>query len=226
MSESESFIEEVSEEVRRDRLFGLMRRYGWIAIAAVLLLVGGAAFNEYSKAQDRSAAQALGDATLGALELDAPGERAAALAAIDLPQGDAAVVIGMLRAAEEAGAEDTAAAVDALNSIASNGDLPEIYRQLAAFKALMLQSGTLDADARRLGFEALSFAGNPFRVMAQEQLALIDIETGQTGAALDKLRALIEDAETTSSLRNRASQLIVSLGGTIEAASQDAAAGE
>ena len=51
MSDTDSFIEEVSEEVRRDRLFKLMKRYGWIAILAVLLLVGGAAFNEVRKAR-------------------------------------------------------------------------------------------------------------------------------------------------------------------------------
>ena len=36
MSETDSFIDEVNEEVRRDRLYGALRRYGWIAILAVL----------------------------------------------------------------------------------------------------------------------------------------------------------------------------------------------
>ena len=56
MSDTDSFIDEVTEEVRRDRLFGLMKRYGWIAALAVLLIVGGAAWNEWRKAQDRAAA--------------------------------------------------------------------------------------------------------------------------------------------------------------------------
>ena len=51
MSESESFINEVTEEVRRDRLFRLARRYGWIAVVAVLVIVGAAAVNEWRKAQ-------------------------------------------------------------------------------------------------------------------------------------------------------------------------------
>jgi fermentation-respiration switch protein FrsA (DUF1100 family) len=42
VSDTDSFIDEVTEEVRRDRLFGLMKRYGWIAALAVLLIVGGA----------------------------------------------------------------------------------------------------------------------------------------------------------------------------------------
>ena len=47
MHESDSFISEVSEEVRRDRLFATLRRYRWLIAAVVLLLVGGAAFNAW-----------------------------------------------------------------------------------------------------------------------------------------------------------------------------------
>ena len=51
MSNPESFIEEVTEEVRRDRLFGLFRKYGWIAVLVILGIVGGSAWNEWQKAQ-------------------------------------------------------------------------------------------------------------------------------------------------------------------------------
>ena len=51
MSDSDSFIDEVTEEVRRDRLFGYFRRYGWIAAVVIVVVVGGAAWNEYQKAQ-------------------------------------------------------------------------------------------------------------------------------------------------------------------------------
>ena len=42
MSDSDSFIDEVTEEVRRDRLFGYFRRYGWIAAVVIVVVVGGA----------------------------------------------------------------------------------------------------------------------------------------------------------------------------------------
>ena len=42
MSNPDSFIEEVTEEVRRDRLFALFRKYGWIGVVLVLAIVGGA----------------------------------------------------------------------------------------------------------------------------------------------------------------------------------------
>ena len=62
MSNQDSFITEVSEEVRKDKLYALMRRYGWIAIALVVLVVGGASVFEWQKAKARAAAEATGDA--------------------------------------------------------------------------------------------------------------------------------------------------------------------
>ena len=58
MHESDSFISEVSEEVRRDRLYAGLRRYGWLIAALVVLIVGGAAFNEWRKLSRQASAQA------------------------------------------------------------------------------------------------------------------------------------------------------------------------
>lgn len=212
VSDSDSFIEEVTEEVRRDRLFALMRRYGWIAILAIVLLVGGAAFNEYRKAQAKAEAEALGDSILSALDNDDPAARRAALDGVDAgsPGGDA--VLTLLKAAGQANAEENTAAAETLNALATNGDVPEIYRQIAAFKALTLASESLSAQERRTGFEALAAPGAPLRLLSEEQLALIDIEDGQTDAAVTRLRAILQDAELTAGLRQRATQLIVALG--------------
>ena len=116
MSDTDSFIEEVSEEVRRDRLFGYMRRYGWIAVLAILALVGGAAWNEYSKSQARAKAQGAGNAILAALEADEPQERVKALEALqseDITQG-AKAVVSLMQAAEQAAGDDPAGAHNAL----------------------------------------------------------------------------------------------------------------
>ena len=79
MSDTDSFIDEVNDEVRRDRFYLLLKRYGWVAILAVVLLVGGAAWNEYQKAQNRARAEALGDAMFAALAGTDAAARAEAL---------------------------------------------------------------------------------------------------------------------------------------------------
>ena len=47
-------------------------------------------------------------------------------------------------------------------------------------------------------------------------LAFMDIEAGETDAALDRLQAIIEDASVSTDLQQRALQVMVALGGTPE----------
>lgn len=72
LSSPDSFIDEVTEEVRRDRLFAIFRKYGWIGVLAILLIVGGASYVEWQKARVVARAQAFGDAVLDATDLASP----------------------------------------------------------------------------------------------------------------------------------------------------------
>jgi hypothetical protein len=218
VSNSDSFIDEVTEEVRRDRLFTAMRRYGWIGVVAVVALVGGAAWREYDAAQDRARAQDFGSALSTALAAEAPAARAEAVQQVTAPDAAAAALRDLLAAAELSAAGDEAAAAALLEQTAANGDLAEIYRDIAAFKAVSGAGDALTPEDRRLRLEAMAVPGKPLRLLAEEQLALLDIEAGETEAAISRLQAIQNDAETTAGLRQRASQLIVALGGTPETA--------
>lgn len=224
MSNTDSFIDEVNEEVRRDKLYGYLRRYGWIAVLVILVIVGGAAFNEYRKSQAEAKAQALGDAMLAALSNDEPTDRAAALAEVNAETPESRAVLALLQAGAFADAGDTDAAISALSQVEGAADAPLIYRQIATFRSLLLQTDTLDVDTRRAGFETLAVPGVAFRLLAEEQLALIDIETGDVDGAIARLRPMLDDAEASAGLQRRALQAIVALGGTLDDESADAAA--
>ena len=216
MSDTDSFIEEVSEEVRRDKLYATFKKYGWIAALFILVVVGGATWSEWRKAQTRAAAEQLGDDMLAALEMNDAAARVAAFDQI-VPQAgpDAGQpVLDFLKAAQQAEAGDAEGAAQTLNALAVNGDIPEIYRQIAAFKALSLKdSGISDAE-KRTQFEALAQPGVPVRLLAMEQLALLDIKNGQPDAALATLQSILDDAQVSAGLQQRAAQVIVALGGT------------
>ncbi|MDA7963349.1 hypothetical protein [Ruegeria sp.] len=216
MSDTDSFIEEVTEEVRRDRMYMLLRRWGWVGVVAVVAIVGGAAFNEYRKAQDTAQAEALGDAILSSLAQNGSSERADSLQTVAAQSPGGEAVLNMLLSAAQTEAGSQQDAVASLNAIATQGDLPEIYRAIASFKALLLQSETMPATDRRQQFEALAIPGAPLRLLAEEQLALIDVAEGETLAAVERLQALRQDAEAGVDLQQRAAQLIVALGAVPE----------
>lgn len=217
MSNSDSFIDEVTEELRRDQLFRLIRRYGWIAIVLVLILVGGAAFNEVRKARAASEARAVGDQILAALTRNDASARAKALAAIDV-EGDRAPVIALLEAGEDLDDGRTEAAEQALSDIAVDATQPTIYRHLAELKLILIQGDRLPVAERLTRLENLATPGAPFRLLAEEQMALAEISAGDTEAALARLQAILADGEVTAGLRRRASQLIVALGGSLQPA--------
>jgi len=208
VSETDTFIDEVSEEVRRDKLFGYLRRYGWIAVLLVLLLVGGAAYNEWRKATQTAQAEALGDSILAIQAQEDAVARAQAYAQIEA-SGDTLAVIRLLSADGEVQAE-------MLRAVADDGGVDPLYRDLATLKLAARSDVGLDLSERRASLEPLTKAGAPFRVLAEELLAILEVEAGETEAAMTRLQALLVDDDATGTLRQRATQLIVALGGTPE----------
>jgi hypothetical protein len=207
VSNNESFIDEVSEEVRRDRLFGYLRRYGWIGILAVVLIVGGAAWFEWQRAQARAAAEALGDALLDAVSSEDP---IAALGAV-AETGDAEPVRLLLIAGEQEAAGDVAAARASFDAVAALPNVDPLFRDLARLKGLMLATD-LPAPERLAGLEALSMPGAPFRLIALEQIALVQMEQGETEAVRTTLGAILEDAGLPAGMAARAEALSEALG--------------
>ena len=214
MSDTDSFIEEVTEEVRREKLFKMVKRYGWIAVLLVVLLVGGATWNELRKASEREAAQNIGDAIIAALSPEDRLERADALTALEAPTPGADAMLKLLTAAE-LGADNPSEAAEKLLTLSDRADIPQVYRQVATLKAMMIPDAGLDPADRRQRLEDLAQASGLLRLLAQEQIAMLEIEQGDTEAALTRLLDLYADAEASQGLRERASGGIVALGGDL-----------
>lgn len=209
--ESDGFIDEVTEALRRDQLFAAMRRYGWIAALLVVALVGGAAWYEYTQARDASRAQALGGAMLDALDAPSADAAVAGLKAISA-EGEAAVLLELLTAAAEVEDGDRAAAADRLGALASTPDLPRPYADLARLKALMLRAGTMDEAELQQALEAIAAPGAPFRMLAEEQIVGSLLRQGDNAAAIERLMAMQEDAAITDGQKQRVTALLLALG--------------
>lgn len=217
MSNPESFIDEVTEEVRRDRLFATFRKYGWIAIMLVALIVGGAAYTEWKKASHAAQAKVFGDSLLTALDENNPEARRKALADVagaanGVPDGVA--IQKLLLASDPAG--DKAGTLAALDAVANDAAISQTYRDLAVLRRVILAGADMDIAARRAALDPLAVPGRPFRTLAQEQLAYLSVEAKDTDAAITLLRAISTDQEAPTGLRQRANQMIEALGGQTE----------
>jgi hypothetical protein len=223
VSETDSFIDEVTEEVRRDKLFATFRKYGWIGGVFVVLIVGGAAFSEWRKSKADAAAQGFGDAIVSALDTSDAAARVAALDAIKAggAQGDPAArqaVLAILAADEALRAGDSDEARARLSDVAANAGLDPAYRDMAQLKLLSLPGDKTDPAERDRLLADLAQPGRPYRVLAVEQQALGLVAAGKRDEALSALTALLQDADAPAGLRRRVSQLIVALGGKLDAA--------
>ena len=213
MSEHDSFIDEVTEEVRRDQLYAMFRKYGWIAISGVVLLVGGAAVNEWMKARSEAEARAVGDAIRLAIKDTDPAKRADGRPAID-PQGKTGRegILGLLVASQAQAAGDTATSVARLKAVAADTKLAPIYRQLAQMKMLMVAGADLPQADRDAILAEVTAPGAPYRPVALELQALSLLDAGQTDAAAALLGKIAQDAEATAAEKSRVNALLTALG--------------
>ena len=222
MSNNDSFIDEVTDEVRRDRLFAAFRKYGWIGVVLVLVIVGGAAWSEWQKSVAATRAEGFGDAALAALEK--PGaERDAALAALPADADQQAIRDLLVAANPEA---DKPGALAALDKVAADAKSPQVYRDLAVLRRVALAGTDQPLADRRTALQGVAVPGRPFRVLAEEQLAYLLIEDGKKPEALTALLALVQDQEAPAAMRRRLGLVITALGGVVpEAATAPANAG-
>ncbi|SOB99499.1 hypothetical protein [Rhodobacter maris] len=214
MHDSDSFIDEVTEEVRRDRLWGLFRKYGWIGVLAIFGLVGGSAFYEWQRARAAAEAEGFGDAILAAMQSDNPAETMADLAAVGPQQG----FLKLLLAAQAAEDGKTELALEDLRAVAADATLPGSLRALARLKAVLVAGDLMTPEERAAELDALATPGQPFRLLAMEQQALALQAAGDSAGAIAKAREILGESGVTSGLQQRATELIVALGGDPAAA--------
>ena len=142
----------------------------------------------------------------------APEDRAASIAAAPADGGQLAIQ-KLLLAADPVG--DKAGTIAALTALVADASQPQIYRDLATLRLVLVSGAEMPLAERRLMLEGIAASGRAFRLLAQEQLAYLLIEDGKTEAAITALGALMQDQASPAGLRSRAGQMITALGGTV-----------
>ncbi|MEM9048869.1 MAG: tetratricopeptide repeat protein [Pseudomonadota bacterium] len=211
MSQTDSFVDEVSEELRRDRLFKLARRWGPLVLLVLIAIVGFSAWNEWRSAQDEAARQAAGDAIRTALSAADPAARVVALEALDTESFVARLPLRLALAGAYAGAGDQDAAETVLQGIIEDAAIDAIYRDMARLRLLSLRPD-MPAAERLAVIEPVVRPEGAFGPLGLEQRAVARIELGDLAGARDDLVTVLADPTATQDLRFRAQALLVAIG--------------
>ena len=226
-NDGETFLREVDEELRRERINRLVARYGWAIAAAVLLVLG--AIGGFIWWQGRQAEQAAAQGETLAETLDAleGGNRNAALpkvdrlAASDIEGYRAAALFARATAQSEAGQND--AAIATLRSIAADEDFAEPYRQAALIRQTELEYDRLTPQQviQRLG--PLARPGNAWFGSAGEMVGIAQMRMNRPDLAGPLFARIARDESVPPSIRTRAIQMAGGFG--IDAMPEQPAAG-
>ncbi len=213
---SEEVFREVDEDLQRDRMLALWRRYGGLLMAlAVLLVLATAGWVGWRAWQERQ--QAAEAQRFAAAVADIGSEPAEAAARLESFAGEAETgyrSLARLREAEaRARAGDEPGAVAALEALASDGSADPLLRDLASVLAAGRQIETGDPAALKARLEPLAAPDAPYRFTARELLALLALRTGDTAGARKTLEELSREATLPDQQQQRVSQLLAALGG-------------
>ncbi len=211
------FVREVDDELRRDKLKSVWRRFGAILIAvAVAIVLAVAAWTGYTS-WSTSRANASGDRFLAALEAARAGNSDEALKGLTALEADgtgAYPLLARFRAATLTATKDPKAAVAAFDAVAADGSVAEPLRDIAKLRAayLLVDHGTYAEVAERA--EALSADGNPMRYSALEAMGLSAYKTSDIANAQKLFEGITADAAAPDSLALRAQIMLSLIGGT------------
>jgi len=212
VSHTDSFIEEVTEEVRQDRMFGLWKRYGPYVLAGVFVIVAGAAAWQWRVTEQRAAAREAGGALNAAAQVEDAAARAEAFAAAEPELGDAVLLAKFGEAAAAADAGDAARAQSIYAAVAADGSRPKRWTELAKLKSAALSLDAGDTDAALAALAPLAAEGEPYRLLAIELQGVAHVVSGDLQAARAAFETVLNDPGATATLQGRAAEFLRSIG--------------
>jgi len=214
--DSDTFLKEVDEELRKEQVSNFVARYGWWLAAAALLFLGAIGGWLWWQAREQAEAGAQGEALIDALGSMEAGNRQAAapklaeLAASDVEGYRAAALFA--RANGETAAGNAPAAIATLRSIAANEDFDQAYRDAALVRQTALEFDTMQPQAVVRRLRPLVRPGSAWLGTAGEMLGVAYLKMGRPNLAGPVFAQIARDERLPGSIRNRTGQMASALG--------------
>ena len=218
----DNFIQELEEDLRRDRYMALWRKYGRAAVAlalvAVIAVAVGVVWREYRGGERMKDSMAY-NAALALIDPGAPPSPAAAesamagLRAISQSGSDAYAALARLQEAgllNKTGKTDEAIAI--YDAMAANSGVDSLFRDLARVLRVLATLDKDDPQQLTARLAPLIEARNPWRYTALELTALVAQRSGDAAKARDLYANLADDPTAPRQLRARAAEMLAVLG--------------
>lgn len=206
-NETDSFVNEVDESLRQDRMLTLAKKYGpWLIGVFVVILIGVAIFigwRDYRQSQGR----VHGDVYAAAQQLVAEGDIEGAKAEFERLTGEGPNVYRVMARLEQAailqGEGDLEAALAEFDRAAEDADDP-IMRDTARLRAAYIAAETQDFAALQTRLQPLIDSDSRMSYLARELLGVEAWEAGNLDLARDTLQNLTLAFDAPESVQQRA----------------------
>lgn len=203
---------EVNEELRREKLTSLWKKFGPYFIGAAVIFIGGIGFNVWWKDHVRAGRVAESERYQEALFLAGGGSEDEALTAYSEIIASSEYGYGLLARLQRASLLATRGrvpeAVSEYDAIASDSSLAPRFRDFASLMAAMILMDNDGGEEVAQRLEVLAQAGQPWYYSANEQLGLWKFRNQEYDQARAIFQVLMLDFEAPSDLRGRAAEIL------------------
>lgn len=206
--QTDTFMREVQEEIRRERLARLWDRYGVIGIGLAIALVIGVGVYQYNQHTTQAAREKAGVEFEAAARLASEGKVEDAQKAFDAMVKTAPAGYGTLARLRAAGALATenkrAEAVAAYDAVVKDTSSDVLLRDFAAVQAALLRVDEADWTEMQNRLKDLTSDTNAWRAPARELLGLAAFKAGNQDEARKAFEQVLADTSAPPSTAERA----------------------
>lgn len=205
------FINEVEEELRKDKYNQLLRKFGPYIVAVIFMIVAATGYMEYNKSKFANTAKSASAAYMSAGKIETSGDLLAAInkfVALAKVAPDGYAGLSLTRAAGmKVQLGDMDGAVSLFDQAAEKFNKP-IHKDLASLKSvyILLDLGHYDDVQARAGLLAVD--GAPYGDLAKEVLAHAALKSGDTSAARSGFAYLSNAPGVLGGVKVRAGQAL------------------
>ena len=195
MVESESFIKEVSEEVKRDILFKTLKKFKWVIIVLITLLVGAVCGYEYYKFDKKVKAQETGEFFVSAIE-NLKNNGQTVTEEVNNKLISVLIKLNEAKYFEEKG--DIKSATAAYNYIINKYGDNKFFNHYSKFQIYLMDPAKSLGDTKKIEIlDALSAPDGPLKLLALEQKLYVFVKINDLENIKVQMKLIMSDQSIT-----------------------------